>query len=504
MELKTRIDMLIQIVSKNVFEKEIVFKLAFLAMLSGESIFVLGKPGIAKSMIARRIKFALKSGKIFEYLMNRFSTPEEIFGSISIKELQEGRYVRNIENYLPAANIAFLDEIWKSSPSILNNLLTILNEKIFRNNGVDIKVPLWLLISASNELPETDKSLEALYDRFIIRYIAQPLIKQSNFNNMLSVTAELDVTVDSELQIGELEYWKWLEECKNIIVDELTLEFINIFRKSLKELSNGEAYISDRRWTKIVKIMRSSAYYNGRNKISKLDWLIIPYCIWDTYEQEIEYRKLFNKIFKENLMLDIKLKKAKITKKINDILNEIKEIESGQQLAKRYEGIFKNQFKDSFFHKINGLSNVYPFCYILESDYLKILLNPHKIYKAQLFVGMNQDKFEKIITANLKYKHDAKLIVFKENLNTKKEIVFVEKKENYNIQNIVNDLEKEFKMLSQEYNDIKKENSEEIAHLKSESNIFFNNDFNLLINEFLQEEKIKNSMSNVGNINEKH
>ena len=102
---------LICLAKENVFEKDEIFDLTFLALLSNESIFLLGKPGIAKSLIARRLKYCFKNSVNFEYLMNKFSTPDEIFGPISIKAFEKEEYARNIKNYLPSANIVFLDEI---------------------------------------------------------------------------------------------------------------------------------------------------------------------------------------------------------------------------------------------------------------------------------------------------------------------------------------------------------------------------------------------------------
>ena len=134
MTVKPRITELLKQLNHGVIEKEEVIALSLLSSVAGESIFLLGPPGVAKSLVARRLKYAYKNGSSFEYLMNRFSTPDEIFGPVSISQLKNhDKYERVVKNYLPTATVVFLDEIWKAGPSIQNALLTVLNEKIYRN-----------------------------------------------------------------------------------------------------------------------------------------------------------------------------------------------------------------------------------------------------------------------------------------------------------------------------------------------------------------------------------
>lgn len=156
--------------------------MAFLSSIAGESIFLLGLPGVGKSLIARRLKLAFRDARSFEYLMSRFSTPDEIFGPVSISKLKdEDTYERLVEGYLPTADVVFLDEIWKAGPSIQNALLTVLNEKLFRNGDHELRLPLKGIISASNELPAQDEGLEALWDRYLIRIVVPPLISEKAF-----------------------------------------------------------------------------------------------------------------------------------------------------------------------------------------------------------------------------------------------------------------------------------------------------------------------------------
>ena len=226
METRDRIQALLNELGKGAFEREEAIGLALLSAISGESIFLLGLPGVGKSMIARRLKQAFTGSRSFEYLMSRFSTPDEIFGPVSISKLKDhDRYERVVDGYLPTADIIFLDEIWKSGPAILNSLLTVLNEKIYRNGKEDILLPLKVIISASNELPAEGEGLEALWDRFLIRYIVKPIKDKELFLNLLCSQPE-DCVIPEQLKITPVEFERMKKESALVDVPEEIAEII--------------------------------------------------------------------------------------------------------------------------------------------------------------------------------------------------------------------------------------------------------------------------------------
>lgn len=311
--------------NRGIYEKETEISLSLLAALAGESIILLGPPGVAKSMVARQLKTAFMDAQSFEYLMSRFSTPDEIFGPVSIQKLKTSdTYERAVEGYLPTADVVFLDEIWKAGPAIQNTLLTVINEKIFRNGNREMHLPLKLLVAASNELPAKGEGLEALWDRFVIRIESRPIKLEKNFRAMLLDShadflgptdftdstdfsgftgglghADFADNADfSDLKITSEEYAEWTERIDKIGVKIEVLDAISAIRKSLRAVNVDEAaerrniYVSDRRWKNIVRLLCTSAFMQDREEVDICDLLPIYHCLWQEPEERDAIRNI--------------------------------------------------------------------------------------------------------------------------------------------------------------------------------------------------------------------
>ena len=368
---KNKISNLITAISCGLFEREHIVANVLLAVIAGQSVFLYGVPGTAKSLIARRISLAFKDAKHFEYLMQRFSTPDEVFGPVDIKELKEGRYIRKIEGYLPSANFAFLDEIFKSSPAILNTLLTIINEKIFRNDGKDVKVPLHALIAASNETPAQGSGLEALYDRLNMRLLVEPLKEWDNFKNLIEGKfEEANVSDDEKITLDELNLIT--NGAKAVKFSPQSLEIIKEIRENIEKLNvkndqydssdpyqqsrqetsdeqilqenQSQIYVSDRRWKNLAHILKTSAFLNDRSEVLPADVLLLANCLWSEKEQIEAIKNIVTQSAGKNLSSKLIIELEQRAARLADEYYQLCFLQDDEYKTKNFNGIPHYEF----------------------------------------------------------------------------------------------------------------------------------------------------------------
>lgn len=326
---------LLSALSKGLYEKEKAVRLALLSAIAGESIFLLGPPGVGKSLIARRLKHAFEDGTSFEYLMSKFSTPDEIFGPVSIKKLkEEDKYERLTDRYLPGANIVFLDEIWKAGPAIQNALLTILNEKIYRNGDHDVPVDIRGIITASNELPPNNTNLAPIWDRFLIRLEIDGIRQFGNFLNMITDTKDVyqdNLPKGGKLTKAELEAWDRAIDQIEVPAEVLnTIQVVKIKIQDYNDKPNNagnEIHIFDRRWKKIIRLLRTSAFLNGRDKVDLMDGFLMIDCLWSRPSQQDLIEEIVRDAIRKHgytMAVNLQMIKREVNDFEEDVNKEIK------------------------------------------------------------------------------------------------------------------------------------------------------------------------------------
>ena len=256
-----------------------------IALLSRQHMLLISVKGTAKSLMVRMLSEAVVGSKKFERLFTKFTTPDEVFGPVKLSALKEDKYERHIEGHLPDAHFAFIDEIFKANSSILNSLLTIINERIYHNNSVPMKVPLETMVGCSNELPEGEE-LDALYDRFLLRYMPQYIQEESNFIRMLKLTDE-DLKINTKITFDELH--KAQEIVSKIEVPDSILEKINDIREKLK--AEG-IQPSDRRYREALKCIKAHAFLKGKDVVTTDDLSVLQHILWDEPEHITTVKKI--------------------------------------------------------------------------------------------------------------------------------------------------------------------------------------------------------------------
>lgn len=260
-------------------ERDTIIDGMLAAMLAQEHVFLLGSPGTAKTSLSEALTHAI-DGRVFVRLLTRTMAPEDLFGPFSAPDLLAGRYVRLIEGFLPTADVAFLDEIWKASGAILNNLLTITHEREFDNGTQRIKVPLKMLIGASNEMPE-DGMLAAIYDRLLVRFVVPP-VSVGGMHKLLTMNDPNEVMQTKGIKINLPMLHARARQAE---VPETIIRALVDLRHAL---SAENVSVTDRRWRKCLKLLKASATLDGRSIAAPQDLALLGHALWDNPDDAVK------------------------------------------------------------------------------------------------------------------------------------------------------------------------------------------------------------------------
>jgi MoxR-like ATPase len=257
--------------------KDEIVDLLGLCLVAGENLFLLGPPGTAKSALVHQLGTRLR-GHTFDYLLTRFTEPNELFGPFDIRRLREGELVTNTEGMLPEASLVFLDEMFNANSSILNSLLTALNERIFRRGRETRPLHAMMFVGASNHLPE-DEALRALFDRFLLRVLCEN-VPEDRLGEVLGTgwTLHDDAPKSATLSFDELRPVQ--AAIARVDVATVRPAYVGLIQR----IRGAGIPVSDRRAVRLQRLVAASALLCGRMQARPADFWVLRY-IWDAHDQ---------------------------------------------------------------------------------------------------------------------------------------------------------------------------------------------------------------------------
>lgn len=266
--------------------KEEIIRLLFISAVAGEHLVMVGPPGTAKSALLRSFAEVIEA-QYFDYLLTRFTEPNEIFGPVDIQAFRAGSYRRRVQGMLPEAEVVFLDEIFKANSAILNSLLTLLNSRRFTHGNETVHVPLISLYAASNEVP-TDEALSALFDRFLLR-VRVDYLDSYHFRGLLQKGIELEArgmnpASEPLRPVVTAEDLRSLQRGFGGLLD-FGEDFLSTFKGLVFQIRSEGIGLSDRRIVKLLKLFAASAVFDGRQRVDDSDLFVLRH-VWNTPEQE--------------------------------------------------------------------------------------------------------------------------------------------------------------------------------------------------------------------------
>ncbi|MEM7626053.1 MAG: AAA family ATPase [Planctomycetota bacterium] len=269
--------------------KDEIIDLLGVCLAGGENLFILGPPGTAKSALVQDLGQRF-DGRVFDYLLTRFTEPNELFGPFDIRRLREGDLVTNTEGMLPDADFVFLDELLNANSAILNSLLMALNERVFRRGQETKRLPALMFVGASNRLPE-DETLGALFDRFLLRVVSDN-VDDDQLRDVLDAGWVIEQNFETPGTTITTQKIRGLQAAvPRVDLSGVRDDYLELIRR----LRNAGVAVSDRRAVKLQRVIAASALLCGRAEGRTSDLWVMRY-IWEVLEQREIVREMVDQV----------------------------------------------------------------------------------------------------------------------------------------------------------------------------------------------------------------
>jgi MoxR-like ATPase len=337
-QLAGRLQQAARTLDQSFLDKQEIIRLLTISVVAGEHMIIVGPPGTAKSALIRLFS-QLVDARYFEYLLTRFTEPNELFGPVDMAAFREGEYRRRVERMLPEAEVVFLDEVFKANSAILNSLLTLLNERRYANGPNVIKCPLLSVFGASNEVPN-DESLQALFDRFLLR-VRSSNLDSYHFHNLVSrgIANDMRQLTGRTGEIRPLLSSRDLHEIHRQYDRMMTFseEFLTTYKGLIFQIRSEGITVSDRRVVKLTKLFAASAMFDGRTQVCDADFFILKHT-WNSLDQSEILEEIVSPVVERYYREHPDQRRfVGITAGLDELLSELKMIRdlltSGQQLS---------------------------------------------------------------------------------------------------------------------------------------------------------------------------
>jgi MoxR-like ATPase len=260
---------------------------ALLALVAGCSFFMVGPPGTAKSMLARRVAARISDAEFYEAQLDKMATPELLFGPWSLKAMKASRWERELTGTLATAHLAHLDEIFAAGSALLQGLHWALNERVYRHGTTVVPIPLSTVFCSANTVP-TDPGLAAFWDRLILRRVLSGDLDSGSFVRMLRT----EMVDKPEPVLSWSEVTEAQVAARRVEVPDAVLEVAFKIRRHMGDLG---MFASPRRFKAAFGVVQASAWLDERDEAIPTDLLCLRDMLWVLPEQAAQVAQVVDR-----------------------------------------------------------------------------------------------------------------------------------------------------------------------------------------------------------------